>query len=271
MNFTDPIRDALGVYLQGFKRELIGDTPAVREFIARDFSKSVVRAPGRMIDQVNKIVAAWRENDTSRETQMKAPLPLLVVAMAKDYLPSQPEFGRITGDPQWVMIPNDPKERLFRLKIVGAEIRTQIVILAADEPTARSLAMQLNAYIDQLHNRRFASIYPLAGINQKWPVMLENPSIIAVSTPTDPEQKNVTILAGDVTLRATIPMLLVPKSTELNDGKGAGANQDRPFDPDYDPSGYLCVVQADGTNYPPPGAPNTQPPAMGEWSVEVEE
>ena len=42
---------------------------------------------------------------------------------------------------------------------------------------------------------------------------------------------------------------MVPKSTEPNDGKGAGTNQDNPFLPGYDPNGYLVVVEAQGKNF----------------------
>lgn len=261
-NFTDPIKAGFGRFLWGFHRQLIGDTPAVREFAAREFSKAAVWAPGRMVDQVEDMLESWRKNDTSESPQPTPFLPIIIAAMTKDFMSAPPEFGRHGGDLIDVMLPNDPKNRMFKMRTVTAEIRTQVVIAAADEPTARSIAMQLHAYCSEMHNRRFAAVYKLAGFDEKWPVQLEIPDLIAPALPN--EQKNLTLLAADLTLRATIPMLIAPRSTEPNDGQGEGANQDRPFDPDYDPNGYLVVVEAHGTNLAPIAGDD---PVMGEWKV----
>lgn len=260
-NFTDPIKAGFGRYLQGFHEQLVGDTPGAREFAARTFAKAAAWAPGRMADTVEEMLEAWRKNDTSQAAQPKVYLPVLLVAMDKGFTPAPGDFGANRGDWQDVMIPSDPKRRVFKMRSVTRDIRTVALIAAADDPTAASIALQLQGYCSEMHNRRFAAHYPLAGLDEKWPVSLEVPDILSVSVPT--EQKNLTLMAADFTLRATVPMLKAPRSTDPNDGQGAGANQDDPFAPGYDPSGYLVVTEAQGTNYPPriPSEP------MGTWTV----
>lgn len=267
-NFTDPIKIAFGQYLQGFHLQLIADTRALAEFAARDFSKAAVWAPGRMIDQVEDMLASWRKNDTSQAAQPTTALPIIIACMAKDFVPAPPEFGRGLGDAVDVMLPDDPKERTFRMRAVVADIRTQVAIVAADDATARSIALQLHAYTSAIGNRVFQSTYRLAGMDDQWPVMLENPDLMAMATPTD--VKNLTMLVLDIPLRATVPLLTVPRATEPNDGLGGTAgpgagtgNTNNPLAPDYDPHGYLVVVQAIGKNYPP----RIGAPVMGEWSV----
>ncbi len=259
-NFTDPTKVAFGRYFGRFFAQVIADTPGVAAWAARDFSKAAAFAPGRMIDAAEEMLESWRKNDTSQAAQPRPYLPVVLVSMSKDYMPAPPEFTRNNGDLVDVMIPGDAKERVFKMRTVTAQIRTQLLIAAADEPTARSIAMQFQSWVSSMQNRRFAAEYKLAGMPSAWPVQVETPDIIMPNVST--EQKNLTMLLADLTLYATVPMLIAPRSSDPNDGKGAGANQNDPFAPGYDPSGYQVVVQADGTSRPPSRLAD---PA--EWSV----
>lgn len=241
-NFTDPIKAAFGRYLQAFYDQLVADTPALAEYAARGFSKSAVWAPGRMVDQVEDMLAAWRKNDTSGSARATPYLPILIVAMAKDYVPAPSEFGRPLADAVDVMLPDDAKQRVFRMRAVTADVRCQIAVCAPEDSTARSLAMQLNLFAQALGNRRFFASYRLLGHDEMWPVVIELPDLQAINNPS--EVKNMTILTVDIQMRATIPLLSHPKAGAPNDGKGAGTEDD--------PSGYLVVVQSDGATAPMP-------------------
>lgn len=262
-NFTDPVKVAFGGFLHGFYRGVMADTAGVQSWAQRDFAKAAEWVPGRMVDAAEEMLAAWRKNDTSRADQPTPQLPVFLVAMARDFVPAASEFGRSNGDWTWVQIPGDPKKRTFQMRSVVADIRTQVLIAAADSPTATSLAMQFDAYCSSFEHRRFSAAYPLAGMSQNWPVQVEMPDILMPSIAT--EQKNLTMLVGDLTLRATVPMLKAPRASEPNDGKGAGANQDRPFAEGYDPSGYLVVTEAVGRSF---GARRGSS-AQGGWTVEA--
>lgn len=247
-NFNEPIKKAFGAMLGEFHQQLVADTPAMREFAARTFSKAAMWAPGRMIDQAEEMLESWRKNDTSRVARPNSALPVMIVAMSKDYVPAPPEFGATTAEPIDVRIPNDPKNRAFTMRRVTAELRAQVLIAAPEESTARSIAMQLHVYLAAYSRRSFTAYYPLAGMLEPWPVQLENPDLMAVTAPTD--VKNLTMLTVDLTLYASIPLLMAPKSDQPNDGTGEGLNQDDPWAANYDPSGYLVVTEARGTNMP---------------------
>lgn len=255
-NFTDPLKVAFGRYLwRYFDEVLVGDTPAVAEFVGRPFKKAMVWAPGRMVDQVDEMLDAYRKNDTSQATQPKTALPIMIAAMSKDFVPAPPEYGRGLGDYVDVRIPGDSLKRLFRMRVALAEVRTQVAIIAADEPSARSMAMQLHLYASAIENRTFYSDYKLAGFDEKWSCQLEMPDLLAINSPTD--VKNLTVLAVDITMRAAVPFLKAPRSDQPNDGQGSG-NTDDPFAPEYNPNGYLTVIEVNGKEYPPvPGAPPT--------------
>jgi hypothetical protein len=260
-NFTDPVKVGFGQYLHRWHSMLIADTPALREFAARPFSQAAVWAPGRMVDQVEDMLETYRKNDNSGVVQPKTKLPIVIACMAKDFVPAPPEFGRGLADPVDVMIPGDPKNRLFKMRAVFADIRTQVAIIAADEPTARSLAMQLHLFVSSFANRTFRYDVKLAGLTDQWPCAIEIPDLVAMNQAN--EVKNQTVLALDINVRASVPMLMVPAAGEDNDGQG-GANAHDPFAPSYDPNGYLVVVEARGTNYAP-GSAVDKP--TGSWVV----
>lgn len=233
-----PVKAAFGGYMAQFHAQLIADTPAMVEFSGRNFSESVVWAPGRMIDQVEDMLAAWRKNDTSQQSQARTRLPIMIAAMAKDFMPAPNDYSRGLSDAFLpVVIPGDAKKRVFYMRGVVADIRTQVAIFAPEEGTARSIAMQLHLFASALPNRRFYSTYKLAGIPDKWPVVLELPDLNAVAAPSD--VKNLTVMTVDIQLRATIPMLVRPAAGSANaDGLGSGTEDD--------PDGFLVVQEAQG-------------------------
>lgn len=240
-NFTQPIKEAFGRYLQRFHRQIVGDTQFVSEFAARDYAKCAVWAPGRMIDQVEEMVAAWRKNDTSGLAKPTPFIPIMIAAMSKDYMPVTPDYSRQIADPVFVTLPGDAKNRVFSMRAVVSEVRVQVVIAGPDESTCKSLALQLQLFTTAMGNRRFHSTYRLAGFNELWPVSLETPDVAGINMPND--SKNLTVLAVDFTLRATIPLLVHPKATDWDaDNKGTNDLDD--------PDGYLTVQQVDGKAYP---------------------
>jgi hypothetical protein len=240
-NFTDPIKAAFGRYLQGFHAMLIADTPAMTEYAARAFSKSAVWAPGRMVDQVEEMIASWRKNDTSGEARATPYLPIIIAAVSKDYMPAMPDWTRQAADPVDVMIPGDAKNRVFKMRTAFAEIRVQVAVAAAEEATARSIAMQLQLYSSAIERRRVYADYRLAGVNTKWPFVWKEPDVNAIAMPGD--VKNLTVLTVDFNGVASVPMLSYPKSGDVDsDGQGTGSYAD--------PDGYLTVQQADLASWP---------------------
>lgn len=255
------IKAALGRYLQHWHGRMFADTPALREYATRSFDKAAMWAPGRMVDQVEEMLEAYRKNDAAQADQPKPKLPIVLVAMAKDFMPAPPEYGRGMGDEQDVIIPSDDRERLFRMSVVVVDLRVQIAIAAPEEGTAHSIALQLHRHTSTVSNRLFYADIPVAGIPQKWPVQIELPDLNGMNVATD--VKNLTILLLDLTLRATVPMLRAPAAGEENDGRG-GANATDPWAPGYDPHGFPVVVEAQGKQTP---SLNPAATPISYWSV----
>jgi hypothetical protein len=141
-----------------------------------------------------------------------------------------PEFGTAVPETD-IAFPDDPEQRAYRASTTCNEFRAQIVFCAPDPATAHSLILQFNRWTTQgPMGRRFQAEYEFAGFKSKWPVVLESIDPGAVSTPVG-DQKNLTIVVAEISLRATVPMFFSPGAGEPNDGKSA-------------PAGYPVVVEA---------------------------
>lgn len=237
-NLAHPLLIGFGEYMQRFHAQLVADTPALAEFAGRDFAKSVAWVPGRMIDQAEAMVTAWRKNDNSGADRGTPMLPVMLCAAARDFTPVTADYSTQQADPTWVMLPDDPKERLFQLQTLVVERRTQVCIFAADQPTAMSLAMQLALFVRQTANDRFAVRYNLAGMVETWVAQILERNIMP-SNMTPDGMDNLTVIACDLTLRAPVPILRAPK-LDADDADGKGTDDLR------DPSGFAGLRRVTG-------------------------
>jgi hypothetical protein len=226
-----PVKIALGQLMGRFFASVVPTTKPLKGFVARPLERSIVWAPTRMIDAAEEMLALWLRSDTENAPTTPPDLPVIIVAMESGYSTTLREYTRQVADRQMVMIPGDPKERMFGLRASAGDVRFQVVAFSTDEPSARSLAVQLLLFADETENRRFSATYRFAGVDTDWPVQVENPDFMAA--PIQNEAKNLTILAIDMTLHVEIPLFDAPKEGEPNDGKGIPGTDD--------PAGYPLV------------------------------
>lgn len=251
----EPVKAGFGQYMARFFGELIATTRPLEEYVARGVARSVMWAPARMVDAAEEMLALYARGDFDHGPTKPFALPIMFVAMAKDYVPTGREVTRQLADRADIALPGDPKCRVFGLRSLAADIRAQVVIAAMDEPTARSLAAQLVLHLDSTEGRRFTSHGTFAGEALAWPVTIESPDVQAIPVPND--TKNLTLLAIDLTLRATVPLIDSPRIGDPNDGQGVPGTTD--------PAGYPVVQRIVGTKF---GEPDYAPAsAIGTWQV----
>ncbi len=227
----EPVKIGFGEFMAGYYNSLTATTPHLQEFVARGFGKCVAWAPTRMIDSAEDMLSSWQRNDTDQAPTQPTDLPVIIVAMAKDYMPTGRDYTRQVVTSDWMIMPGDVKERAFGIRAIAGDIRVQLAFFAADEPTAKSLAAQFCLYIDDIHNRNFWSKHTFAGVESLWPVQIESPDTPISNAQS--QSKNITILICDLTLKAEIPLFDAPKDGEANDGKGVPGTDD--------PAGYPLV------------------------------
>ncbi len=238
MSALNEVKIAFARYMGDWYRQIQPNTKALREYAQRGLKTSVAMAPGRMIDQAQDLINEWRKQDNTGATGPSAFLPMTIIAVAKDFSVTGGDFSNHIADEVPFVYPGDPHGRVFHVRAAAVDVRAQVAFFAADEPTARSMAMQFVLFASSPSRRRFWAEYTFAGIKDKWPVTIETTDYQIPTGETG--QKNLTALIVDVGLRPTVPLFHAPGDGDPNDGLGAGG-------PD-DPHGYPTVQQVRATN-----------------------
>lgn len=225
-----PVKVGLGQYMTRFKQSLIvihNDSAAVQDFANRALPKSMVFAPSRMIDAIEDILSAWRKNtNDATKAQSTAFLPMIAVAIARDYTPASPSQGMMLGDAIDVKLPNYPDERSLKMELIRGQLRVQVVVIAPDDSSAKSLMMRFCHFVRRYQNRGFDAVYNLAGQNEPWFNTWDSQDVYPMSVPI--AQTNIAIQKVDLLLNIAIPMVYGAASGQPNSGIGAGTPSD-PF------------------------------------------
>lgn len=94
----EPVKIAFGHYMGAFYAGIAPTTTGLHEYVARGLAKSIVWAPSRMVDAIEDMLSAWQRNDTDGAPTQPAKMPIIFVAIAKDYTTSGRDYTRqITG------------------------------------------------------------------------------------------------------------------------------------------------------------------------------
>lgn len=226
-----PVKEGFSAYMRRWYEGIFPSTAALEAYITRGIQRSIVWAPGRMIDAATDMLSSYQKNDNSPTAGAGALFPIVILAMAKDYTPTGGDWGGRQVGRRLVRLSDEEGSSIYGYRQAMGDVRAQVVIIAAEEASARSLAAQFCLFVGEIPNRRFTAPYKWGQYTLDMPVMLETPDTIFQSIPDD--QKNITILAADLTLKATIPYLDAPKPNELNDGT------------DNNPPGYPHVIEVE--------------------------
>lgn len=208
-----PLKTAFGNYMHRWYGSLYGDTKGVLEFTQRGFPHCCQWTAGRLVDDAEAMLESYRKNDNAPQGRNTL-LPVVLVGMAKDYATMGADWGGRQMPRQVVAI--EPGGSAYGLRIAMHEVRTQVVIIAADVDSAKSLAAQFGLFIGNAENRRFEAVHQFGQYKTPMPVVIETPDIVFMNVATG--QKNITMLAADITLKASIPYWDAPKAGEENDG-----------------------------------------------------
>lgn len=232
-----PIKIALGEYMARYKQSFAvtyNDSQAVEDFSTRHLAKSIVYAPSRMGDAVEEILSLWRKNTNDDvKPQSTAFLPVVIVAIARDYTPLSPSHGMMLGDAIDVKIPNYPDERSLKLEVIRGQLRVQVVVIASEDSSTKSLMARFCHFVRSYDNRGFDAVYNLAGFNESWFNTWDSQDIYPQSIPI--AQTNLAIQKVDLLLNIAIPMVYGAASGQPNSGIGTGTPND--------PFGYPVLTQ----------------------------
>jgi hypothetical protein len=231
MNVYDSLKAGFGQWLTRYRSDVIGMTGNMQEWLNRDLPKAIAFAPSRLVDQAELMVNAWLNNDTEASTTTSYKLPMVLVGMNADSMGTGYDYASKIIDPVYVIIPDDPKERAFKLNMIQDDMRFQIVFFARDLATVKGMVDQFRVFSAKTGNDVIPCSYDFAGIPITFESQLESSEVFAPKTQT--EVKNLHILVVDMAVKTSIPLYSAPRIGEPNDGKGVPETDD--------PAGYLLV------------------------------
>lgn len=206
-------KEGIGWYMVNWFNKLYADTPALKDFRSRRVAQAIQWAPSRMLDQVESMLAQYRKNENG-PPGASTKLPVMLLATDDDFLGTGADFGghhtgfervQILTGGSWYDYRQDMHDR-----------RIQVAIIASDIDTAKSLAAQLSAYMQEPHHRYMDAKYVFGQYEIPAAMQLETKRIDWMKVETD--QKNIKILAADIALKCIVPILRAPAEDEPNDG-----------------------------------------------------
>jgi hypothetical protein len=216
IGLVTPVKFALGEWLAQFHQQAYPDTPANAEWCARETKKACVWASARMVDTVETMLAGWRNNANNEpKVGTAAMLPVVFIAMATEYIETSPDQGRSSLAPIEIKFPGDPQDRLFRMRLMSADIRCQIAVVASEQASVMSLIGQLCGWTLERHTVRAVFPFEHLGITTAWPVRIVPAERMSIQTPLGEHIKAMTL---DLTIRASMPMFYAPKPGDATDG-----------------------------------------------------
>lgn len=228
----DQIRAAWAQYMNRWFNELYANTKAVEAYRKKPFAQAVMWAPSRMIDEAEKMLAAYRKN-LNGPAGSNAMFPIILMAVDNDYMGTGADFG---GD--------HIARRLLQIEEGGSwygyqhsmmDQRLQIVVIGSEGASVKSLCAQLSAFVKRSSNRYLKASFQFGEYAVPAPITLETNRIDWMDVKTD--LNNIKILAANIILKCTMPQLDAPGEGEPDDGSA------------HNPPGYPVVneIQHDDT------------------------
>lgn len=201
-----------------FRQGIVGNYPALEEFKGRSVARSIVVAPNRMIDLANEIMQqVYKGRPDGSKPPIDVTLPLMAFAFDRNMELYRPEFGQRVMRKN-IILPDDPEQRTFSLKVSRYLCRMQMVIYAADDSTCHELARQYVDFVLEKFRRVNLEYSYLGGIPLKLWCNLSDKDIFPISA--DSGIKNISAIAVDTTWKVPVPELrgkdggLIDKDTD---------------------------------------------------------
>lgn len=240
----DSVKNAIGGLLIDFHKWTMPGTKAFKHWKKLPPVQAIKVAPSRMIDDIDAMLAKYRQQDTDKG--FVAPLPVMIVALAP--MVSPPDVSNVRGTPYWLdtMVPTDSDNRAIRLRTIPVQYRVQVAFIGPEGDTSQAVINQFCAYMTDDAKRRFMVTYELgSGIRDQWHLTVLENSLYPDSVPSG--QNNIWINTVDFQVIGLEPQVvgLNPNDREEDGVDLGGRPPIVPDKPDEYPGEWTVVREAD--------------------------
>lgn len=200
---TPAIKECAVNFFKNFLDEVKPYNDCMREFNNRPVNSKLKIVTGRLVDQIEQMLAKWRENPDKDKSHHK--LPVFIMGFGKEYSSTGLEKGRSISQNNFVV--RDKDGHYFNLRVDKHDQRVQIALFSQDEESAFRFSSQFKLYCSRTENRNQYAITTYNDIDYTFPMTLEDNNIFGVNQTID-SQDNLTILVFDLTFNCNTPYFL---------------------------------------------------------------
>lgn len=223
-------RDAFIDLLFAFRAQVIPRLAGIKEWQNRTNKASTVQvAPSTMIDLANEILKRALGADSNGKAddptnaRKGAPIslnmPFAVIAIDPTATPMRGEFGRRLPV-RSMRIPEDPQQRLVKVRIDQYMVRMQTVFYAADTQTAKEMAQQFVDYVQLPFQGRIYGKYRMLGTELPFKGLINDRDLLPQRVDTG--LQGIHAVALDTEWRLKVPTIYDKNGKPIDeDGEGA--------------------------------------------------
>lgn len=259
------IQDAWIQRIADFRAWLKPESELVYNWKIAPFGQSVKAAKSTLVDDVEALIAEYRQNQNSDTVGTTSRIPVLLTAVAQVEMP--PDASTLLGKPYFIPVihPADPDQRIVQMRVVPRATRAQLVFLSTNTHDISSVADQFCAYMTDDDKRRFKVNYDLGGgFVDPWDVTVMDNALSPGQGYTD--EKNLRIVTVDVTMVG-----FVPQFVGLGVGSVAGGNDwDNVTDNGYTANDGGIDPNGTGTSTDPDFVKGGQNPHVNDLIITVD-
>lgn len=206
-------------FLKGID-EVMPVTREMESWLGRERQYRAAVCADRMIDDVEKLLAKYHQSANGAENGINSPLPMILIAFAKDNQPIAPDKGFALANPRMVQLAENGEH--YKMRVDHIEKRVQIAFLAHTSETAKAMTSQMRLYFQRYGKYRFPVSWHFGGYDFTLTASLQE--IPVTDDLADlPERTNLTVLTWNLILQCQIPYLSAPLPAEYtDDGKRKG-------------------------------------------------
>lgn len=207
LSVREAFQKSWGNLLVNFREWLLADTADLHYWKTRPLKEAIAACPSRMVDDAEIMLSEWRKNQNASVKGMTSFLPVMLTAF--DAVPSAPDISSIRGVPDWmpVILPQDPLNRMVRMRTIPIAVRAQIAVFTDNPHSALMFTSQFCAYLTSETKRILTITLPVGdGITDDCELVILDNSLYPSKVST--EAKNITIFTVDVTLNGVMTQVV---------------------------------------------------------------
>lgn len=204
---TLPMKQAFCAHFLRGIDEVVAVTDEMRNWLSRPRHERAVLCADRMIDDVEKLLKKYHDTPKGSESGIHAPLPVILIAFAKDHQAIEPDRNRATPNPEMVQLAENGEFYKMRTDFVSQ--RVQVAFFAHTSETAKAMTSQMRLYFQRFDQVHFPVAWRFGGYDfELTATMTDMPPSDDLADLAD--RTNLTVLTWTFQIEYQIPYLSAP-------------------------------------------------------------